>query len=66
MAWFFAGCTLVLLLFALRDELRPGGSLDWRGGLIGDDPTEGIIDLPRAEGWTDDDVLRTYAEIQSL
>lgn len=27
MTWFFAGLTLALLAFALRDEFRPGGSL---------------------------------------
>lgn len=65
MLYLFAGFALGLALATLRDECRAGGLLYWRG-LVGDDPTDGIIDLPRAEGWSDDDVLRTYAEIQAL
>jgi hypothetical protein len=66
MEWFFAGVTLALLGWALRDELRAGGLLHWRG-LVEDAPEVAVlIDLPRAESWTDEDVIRTYAEIQAL
>lgn len=64
MIYVFAVITIALLLWALRDEFRAGGSLHVE--LVGDDPTDGLIYLPRGDGWSDDDVLRTYAEIQAL
>lgn len=61
----FAFVVLVLSLIALRDELRDGGSLSLLARR--DDSEIGrLLEFPRPDSWSEDDVLRTYAEISSL
>lgn len=61
----FAAVVLALALIAIWDEFHPGESLclDLRGARdgVGD-----LLEFPRPPSWSEDDVLRTFAEIEAL
>lgn len=64
MIFFFGGIAIALILWQIRDEFRHGGSLSLTGErahIVGD-----LLEFPLSGDWTHDDVIRTYAEIESL
>lgn len=54
---------LALLIAAVADEFRFGGSLSLRSSMRDD---EDVLELPIPDGWCQHDVLVTLAEIASL
>lgn len=67
MIYVFAGIVIGLCIAALWDELRPGGSLfPAFDGYYDDARLAELLEFPVPEGWCEDDVVRTYAEIEAL
>jgi hypothetical protein len=68
MIYVFAGVALGLCIAALWDELKPGVSLfPGFDHYYDDDERLGeLLELPVPDGWDEDDVVRTLAEISAL
>jgi hypothetical protein len=66
MIYVFAGVALGLCIAALWDELKPGGSLFPGFDHYYDERLAELFEFPVPDGWSEDDVMRTYAEISSL
>ena len=63
----FAVVALVLCALTLRDEVHAGGSLSLRPDVVAHlDATGELLELPLIDGWTENDLLVTLAEIEAL